>query len=185
MHPVLVTILSAVATGFLLTLALFTERRSWRHEAKFPPLLPGGYGNIWNRVLSGILALAILGSLGMVLGITTTHTMEKGFTEFYILGLSGKAEGYPSSLTLGEGGEVIVGVINREHEAMSYRVEVRIDGVINSSVGPVLLERDEKWEKVVAFVPRRMGDKQQVEFLLYKQAESDIFQKLYLWVDVR
>jgi len=41
------------------------------------------------------------------------------FTEFYILGLNGKAMDYPSELKLGEGGKVIVGIANREHEIVS------------------------------------------------------------------
>jgi uncharacterized membrane protein len=107
------------------------------------------------------------------------------FTEFYLLGLSGEAKGYPSTLAVGEEGKVVVGIINRERDKVTYRVEVRIDGVISNEVGPVTLEHDEKWEKMVGFTPDRAGDKQKVEFLLYRQGQSEAYRRLYLWLDVR
>ena len=66
---------------------------------------------------------------------------------------------------------------------MTYRVEVRIDGVINNEVEPVTLEPDEEWPEDIAFTPSRVGDKQKVEFLLYKQGQSEVYHQLHLWVD--
>ncbi len=185
MHPALIVVLSALATGFLLALALFIESWVWKHGIKFHLTVPGWGGSVWSRVLSSILALAVLGALG-TLGyvIATPHAGER-FTEFYLLGLSGEAKDYPRLLMVGEEGKVVVGIINREDEIVTYRLEIRIDGVINNEVGPVTLERGEKWEEIVGFTPARVGDKQKVEFLLYKQGQSEVYQGLYLWVDVR
>jgi len=47
------------------------------------------------------------------------------------------------------------------------------------------LEHDGKWEETVGFAPDRVGDKQKVEFLLYGQAESKVYQRLHLMVDVQ
>ena len=141
--------------------------------------------SIWNRVLSSILAVAILGALGM-LGYTIARppTGEE-FTEFYLLSLAGEAKDYPSQLMVGEEGKVVVGIINREQETVTYRVEVRIDGAVSNEVGPVTLEYDEKREEIVGFVPDRAGEKQKVEFLLYRQAESEVYQSLHFWIDVQ
>ncbi len=144
----------------------------------------GWGGSVWNRVLSSILMLTILGALG-VLVYTIAVPTEEGFTEFYLLDLSGLAKDYPSQLMVGEEGKTVVGIINREQETATYRMEVRIDGVMNSRVGPVTLEHDEKWEEIAGFTPDRVGDRQKVEFLLYKQGESEAYQRLHLWVDVR
>ena len=57
--------------------------------------------------------------------------------------------------------------------------------VINNEVGPVTLEHDEKWEEIVDFTPDRVGDKQKVEFLLYRQGQSEAYRRLHLWVDVQ
>ena len=145
---------------------------------------PGWGRGVWDRVLSVILALAILGALG-TLGYVIVNPGGESFTEFYILGLSGEATGYPGELVVGEEGKVMVGIINREHEPVTYRVEVVIDGVKNNEVGPVTLEHDGEWEKIVGFTPDRAEDKQKVEFLLYRQGQSEVYQKLHLWVDVR
>lgn len=135
-------------------------------------------------MLSIILALILLGMLGM-LGYILTHPQGEKFTEFYILGTSGKATDYPEELTVGEEGRVIVGIVNHEFEPVTYRIEVDIDGVSNNEVKPVALEHSEKWEELVAFTPQRIGDNQKVEFLLYRQGQTEAYQTLHLWVDVR
>ncbi|MBA7677352.1 hypothetical protein ES703_85609 [subsurface metagenome] len=132
-----------------------------------------------------ILVLAIVGALG-VLGyaIASPKAGEK-FTEFYILGLDGKAIDYPEELREGEDGKVKVGIINREQETATYWVEVAIEGAKSNEVGMVTLEGGEKWEGVVGFAPDRVGDNQKVEFLLYKQGWDGVYQRLHLWVDVK
>ena len=143
-------------------------------------------GGIWDKVLAVVLALAILGTLG-VLAYSITNPFKEPLTEFYLLGLSGEAEGYPGLLTpllVGKESKVVVGVINREYEVAAYRMEVWVDGVISSQTGPITLEHDEKWEGVIAFTSDRAGDKQKVEFLLYKQGQSEAYRGLHLWLDV-
>lgn len=143
------------------------------------------FEGIWGGVLSIILALAILGALGM-LGYTIANPgAGEKFTEFYILGLDGKAIDYPDGLVVGEEGKVMVGIINREQAQATYRVEVTIEGVKSNEVGMVTLGDDGKWEGVVGFVPGRVGDNQKVEFLLYKQGWDEVYQRLHLWVDVQ
>jgi len=143
------------------------------------------FEGIWGGVLSIILALAILGALGM-LGFTIANPKAgEKFTEFYILGLDGKAIDYPDGLMVGEEGKVLVGIINREQAQATYRVEVAIEGVKSNAVGMVTLGDGEGWEGVVGFVPGRVGDNQKVEFLLYKQGWDGVYQRLHLWVDVQ
>jgi len=142
-------------------------------------------GGAWNRALSIVLALAILGALAGLVYIVTIAKSGERFTEFYLLGLTGEAKDFPNQLSLGEEGRIIVGMINREQEVVTYRVEVLVGGVISNQVGPVTLEADEKWEGVAGFTADRVGDRQKVEFLLYKQGQSQVYQELYLWLDVR
>ena len=137
-----------------------------------------------NRVLSIILVITIMGALGALGYVIATPKVGEMFTEFQVLGLEGKATDYPRELKVGEEGKVIVGIINREHETVSYRMEVRIDGVRNNQVGPLELGNDEKWEEIVSFTPDRAGDNQKVEFLLYKNGENEPYLKLHLWVNV-
>jgi len=95
-------------------------------------LAPWRGQNFVDKTLSVIVIVAILATTGVLGYVLAAPRIEEGFTEFYILGPEGKAEGYPEELVAGEETKVIVGIINREHETMSYRLEIRIDGVKNS-----------------------------------------------------
>jgi len=134
------------------------------------------------KIIFITLLAVTLGAMG-TLGCTMPQTREK-FTEFYFLGLEGKATDYPKELKVGEESSVIMGIINREQQAVSYRVEVRIDGVSNNQAGPLELAPDEKWEKIVSFTPDKSGDDIKVEFLLYKNGHSESYLELHLWIDV-
>ena len=136
-------------------------------------LAPWRGQNFVDKTLSVIVIVAILATTGVLGYVLAAPRIEEGFTEFYILGPEGKAEDYPEELVAGEETKVIVGIINREHETMSYRLEIRIDGVKSSEVGTIKLEHDERWEKTVSFIPVKGGDNQTVEFLLYKNGESE------------
>jgi len=141
-------------------------------------------GSIRDRLLSFTLIAAIVVAIG-ILGYTVTNPPRpERFTEFYILGLNNEAVDYPVELTIGEEGKVIVGIINREQETVSYNVKVVVDYVIGNEIEPVTLEYDEKWEQVISFTPHRVGANQKVEFLLYKLDKDEVYQKLHLWIDV-
>jgi len=183
-------VLYSVASFILITSIIAWVRRrqlpaSERFGIEFQMRLPGWGRGVWDRMLSIILTLAIVGALGMLGYAIASPKVGERFTEFYIEGLEGKAIDYPQELVLGEEGKVTVGIINREHETVTYRVEITIDGVRNNEVGPVALDHDGEWEEIVSFTPGRAGDNQKVEFLLYKQGQNEVYQRLHLWVDVR
>lgn len=139
---------------------------------------------MWTKLLSIVLVVSILGALGVLGYVIATPKVGEGFTEFYILGIEGKAVDYPKELAMGEEGRVTVGIVNHEHEPVTYRIEVIIDGDKNKEVGPVGLEHNEKWEGITAFTLNEPGENQKVEFLLYRQGQTDVYQSLHLWVDV-
>ena len=114
-----------------------------------------------------------------------TPKVGEKVTGFYLRGPEGKATAYPRELVVGEETRVIVGIINREQETVSYRLEVRLMGITNSKIGPLVLGHEEEWEEAVSFTPRDAGDNQKVEFFLYRDGESEPYlQPLYLWVKV-
>ena len=47
------------------------------------------------------------------------------------------------------------------------------------------LDHDGEWEKIVGFTPNKAEDNQKVEFLLYRHEQSEVYQRLHLWADVR
>ncbi len=139
-----------------------------------------------NKVLAIVLAALVLGVAGTLAYVIVTPKDGEKFTEFYVLGLDGKAENYPRELIVGEEGKVILGIVNHEHEDnLVYRVEITIDGEVNDTIGPLTLPDEEKWQSEVSFTPYEVGDNQKVEFVLYKQGEDKPYRSLYLRVDVK
>lgn len=160
--------------------------RSERFGIRFGIMVPGLGGGAWDKALSIILGLTILGALGTLGYVITNPKVGERFTEFYILAPDGKIAGYPKELLVGEEAKVIVGVINREHERVSYRIEVRMDERKGSEIGPLVLEHDEEWEGQVSFVPDIAGDNQKLEFTLYKNGQDEPWlAPLRLWVNVK
>jgi uncharacterized membrane protein len=131
--------------------------------------------------LFSILILAIGGAVYI---IAAPHVGDK-FTEFYILGLDGKADNYPKNLILGQESSVVAGIINREEKPTSYRLVIAINDAKNTELAPIILNNGAKWEEKVGFKPLQVGDRQKVTFLLYKDNESKpLPTTLRLWVNV-
>lgn len=140
----------------------------------------------WDRTLSVILAISVLVAIGTIAYVIITPKIGEKYTEFYILGLEGKAEGYPTELTLGEEGRLILGIVNREHEDnLTYRVDILVKAQENGRVGPLSLDHDERWEQEVSFTPWEAGDNQKIEFTLYKEGDEEPYNSLHIWVDVQ
>ena len=186
--------------------------------------MPGLDGSPLNKVLSVILAVAVLGAVGALVYTVAVPKTGERFTEFYILGYQGKADNYPAVFTLvdnrvtqvsygggaytsaGSRGQVTLGIVNQEQEPAAYSVEVRIDGetvpfelsrantgaaVEGAAAGSpgemarVVLEQGQKWEQEIGFAPLHTGEDQKVEFLLYKEGSTGVYNRLHLWIDVR
>jgi len=138
-----------------------------------------------DKILSVILIVAVVGAIGTLVYVIATPKTGEIFTEFYILGQESEAAGYPNELVVGEEAKVIVGIVNREHETVSYRVEVTIDGAILYETDKIVLGHEDSWERQVSFAPVQSGDNQKVELLLYKQGQSEVYRSLHLWVNVK
>ena len=123
----------------------------------------------------------VLGVLGYA--IAKPKASEK-LTEFYILGANGEAEVYPTNIKLGDSGSVTLDIVNHEYAETSYIIKITVDGVTVNTIGPLVLQLGEKYENPVSFTPQKAGDNQEVEFLLYKNGQSDIYLELQLWVSV-
>ncbi len=155
-----------------------------RFSIEFQMKMPAWDGSASNRVFSIILVVVILGALGS-LGYFIAKPKVETFTEFYILGLNGKAIDYPKEIGVGEEEKVIMAIVNHEHEVVSYRAEVRIDEVKNNEVGPFVLDNEQEWEGIVSFTPDKAGDNQKVTFFLYKNGEDEpCLKPLHLWINV-
>lgn len=156
-----------------------------RFQVEFQLRLPGWSGGIWNKTLSIFLAVFVLGTLGTIGYLIVKPKIGEGISQFYVLDSEGKDADYPRQLVVGQEGRVIIGIVNHEYQTVSYRVEVSVGGVKQSEVGSIVLENDDEWEHEMSFIPQNAGERQKVEFLLYKNAEAELcLARLYFWVDV-
>lgn len=187
--PIHVSVFSVIVV-----LAAIAAWRRWRLpiEERFNPELKEklaqltlGWrtGGPWDKLLTVVLLVAIVGAIGATVYVTQTSPKGEDFTEFYILGPEGKAANYPRNLMVGQKGSVIVGVVNREHDPMDYRVEVTVDGEEFGEIDSISLEHKEKWEQNISFAPFRSGTGQKVEFLLFKSGTAP-YSDVHLWIDV-
>ena len=138
----------------------------------------------FDKILTAILLVCLAGAVGATIYIAATPKIGERFTEFYILGPSGKAEGYPTNLTLGESGTVIIGVVNHEYESVSYKVVIRLDNETIGAIDSVELDHDVKWEQNYTFTPEKAGERMKLEFLLLREGLDEPYRSLYLWITV-
>ncbi|NOR78248.1 MAG: DUF1616 domain-containing protein [Methanophagales archaeon] len=136
-----------------------------------------------DKILTAILIISIVLALSVTVYVIVTPKEGEKFTEFYILGQGGMAEDYPTNLTVGEKGEVIIGVVNHEYAAVTYHLELKLNGEVIDQKS-IVLTHNETWEGPFTFKPKKAGEDQKLEFLLYKVGEEGIYRSLHLWVDV-
>ena len=138
------------------------------------------------KYISITLIVAIVAAIGCLSYIIATPKQGEKYTEFYILNNEGKIENYPQHLLWSESAEIIIGVVNNEHEQVTYRIEVIIDGIDYHEINIDTLDHEEKWEQLVNITPPKEGNKQRIEFWLYKNSEDKPYfeDPLNLCVDV-
>ena len=139
----------------------------------------------WKKVLTVVLACAIVVVLVAIVYVLQQPAAGARYTDFYVLGLAGNADRYPAALSAGEEGRVILGIANNEGEAITYRLEVTLNGTPVRSIDSIVLDDAGKWEQEVGFTPDKAGANQEVRFLLYRAAETETYRSLLLKVDVR
>lgn len=120
-----------------------------------------------DRIISLIIIALIIVAIAGVVYILVNPTPGEKFTEFYILGPDGKAGDYPTNLTLGESGNLTIGIVNHENAPTRYQLVVQMNNVILKNE-TISLNKDEKKEIPFTFNGNKTGNGQKLEFLLYK-----------------
>jgi len=161
-----------------------------------------------DKALSIILIITILLSIAALVYVIVTPKQGEKFTEFYILGPGGKAYDYPTSVQAGNHSTVIVGVVNHEYALVNYTMSLSLNNtplnntLMNNTtpgdnswdnsplIHPIMsmnltLVHNETWEKPVSYVINHTGDRQKLEFLLYRDGNfTGPYRDLHLWVNV-
>jgi uncharacterized membrane protein len=139
-----------------------------------------------NKALSIFLIVAIVAALGFIIYLAVTPQESERFTEFYILSSEGNAQDYPKQVILGEPVDLLIGVVNHEYQPASYQARIKIGATDLSEVNIGTLADGEKWEKEITFTPQLAGERQRVDFYLYKNGQDEPYLKepLTLYIDV-
>lgn len=142
-------------------------------------------GGLLDRSLTVALGVSIFAAVGTFLFVLAKPEVGERFTEFYVLGPWGDARIYPRNVLVGRPISLIVGVINREHEAVEYRIVREVGGREEQQITGIRLAHDQKWEERLVFALQEPGDDQRLTFLLYKEGQEEPYRSLHLWIDVR
>lgn len=163
-----------------------------------------------DKALTIILILSIIASIVALVYVVVTPKEGEKFTEFYILGPGGKAYDYPTEVRAGNNSTVIVGVVNHEYRLTNYTMEIllnntpAVDILMNNTAialstfehdrsAPIIpimsmnlsLQHNDTWEQPLTYVLDETGDRQKLQFLLYKEGNFTApYRDLHLWVNV-
>ena len=108
---------------------------------------------------------------------------DKNFTEFYLLGPNGTASNYPNNLTIGQSGNVIIGIVNHEHKTVNYNLVVTSNDTVIKEQN-ITLTNEKKIEIPFTFTQSSLG-KKKIEFRLYKMPDNTtIYNSVYIYVNV-
>ena len=65
------------------------------------------------------------------------------------------------------------------------QITIYFNGDTPEELGPVTLAHEEKWEHEIGFAPKRVGENQKVEFLLFKGEKGEPYRSIHFWVNVK
>ena len=105
------------------------------------------------------------------------------FTEFYLLGADGTAEGYPDVLKVGEPATIRLGIVNQEGTETGYAVSLLINESLVAEYGPMRLGPGQRLEQPVTFSLPEPGDGQVVRFDLHKDGQAFAYRSVHLQLD--
>jgi len=155
-----------------------------------------------DKVLTVALVASIIVAAVSLAYVIATPRPGEAFTEFYILGPGGNASGYPTNLTSGQPGTVIVGIINHEAARVNYstRIDlVQINIVYNSTCNcnttvegnrttmawlNQSIDNGQNWSRQYSFTINATG-KWKVQFLLFRDNNlTSAYRELHLFIRV-
>ena len=136
-------------------------------------------------VFNAALVVAVLAVIGTVAWKIQQPTPGEAFTEFYILGAQGMLQDYPTDLRSGESQGYNLGIINHEGEPIAYEIRAFVVEAEVGTMESLTLADDETWEGVVEIMPGAPGERQKLEFRLFRAGDAEAYRTVHLFVDVR
>jgi uncharacterized membrane protein len=138
-----------------------------------------------DKMMALMVVLAIVVTAASCSYFIASSQGGERYTEFYILNENGLAGNFPQELEAGKAEKLIVGIVNHQQKEVTYSLNIEMQNIIKSTKGPLLLRDGEKWEETVEISANYPHEKLKVEFLLYRNGESEPYRVLHLWVTVK
>lgn len=108
--------------------------------------------------------------------------LKETATIFSILDLNGTDKDFPTTVHLGMPATVLARIENHEQRPTTYILQVRLDGAVLSSE-EVFVEEGAQWEQPIAFTPDRLGALLKLDYILFKDRETETpYKSFTLWV---
>jgi len=195
------TALFSLVFGFF---ALYRRMRlpeSGRLRATLDLAWPWGRGyTSREKVLTVVLAASlVVAAASLTYAILLPPPVER-FTEFYVLGLGGKASDYPAHLNVSVATTVNMGLVNHEGATTNYTIQVDLVGtrlVYNATSGTnesvelnrttwskydLSIQDGQNWSRPFTFSIAFAGS-WKVQFLLFKQDDFvSVYRELHIFV---
>lgn len=163
---------------------------------------------IVDKALTVGIGIMLVASVAVLAWAVTTPRVGETFTQLAILGPEGMASDYPTNLTVGEDGRVLLSVKSFEHELKDYTIVIvltnttdhnfsvdleSIDWDSTHELTPYVgiaqnfsLEHLEYYNRTFDFNVTDEGE-WKLQFLLYTEGQEftqDAYREVHLWVDV-
>ena len=175
-------------SGISMVLVVLAFLRRWETDEKdifYPKFSIKPFSDYLKGRSSEYKTLMVVTAAVLVIVVSATVYValvpqdEEGFTEFYITGPQAMAADYPSNLTVGENGNVTLGIVNHEHGSVNYEVVVKSNNRTLDQWN-VTVAKGAKLEIPYQFTGTSAG-KKEIKFLLYKLPDEEkVYRSLYL-----
>jgi len=137
-----------------------------------------------DKTITVVLLVLVVGGICLLAYSASMPRYTEKSTEFYVLNEDGKVDNYPSITKTGQSVKLILGIVNHENRTSSYTISVTINGDMDQQIGPLYLKSGAKSEQNVTIPFIKVGQSQELEFLLYKDGGPKVYDNVHLWIDV-
>ncbi len=193
---------ATILVGQVVVSVLLASISSWRRsrlpaEIRYRPIAwewhPGSWWTVARSADRRVVVLFVVITLviGATMVILAVPPPTSYTTEFYLLGAGGSADGFPVSVRPNDLVTVTAGIVNRERDARTYRVEAWVNDGWNPShrslvfqSGAISLSPGQVRQMALSWRMPWAGDDQEVDILLFVDGHSESYRRLRMWMNV-
>jgi uncharacterized membrane protein len=138
--------------------------------------------------IGGLLFGIAVAILMIAFGVNTYHAVigesEENITQLFLQSADGSRLEGPIEVGVGEPVSFVIGVVNHEHAAMPFTVEI-LNNDSDEQIDDFYLENSESWTSTYTLHMDTPGENQEVSIFLYKGIDKTPYRTLHMWVTVR